>query len=58
MAIEVDGSAHEKQAGSDRWGDEQLRMMGIRVVRLLDTVVREDLAGSLRAIREALDGGR
>lgn len=57
LAIEVDGSAHDKQAGYDQWRDEQLRAMGIREVRLPDTAVREDLAGSLRAIHAALDEG-
>ncbi len=54
LAVEVDGSSHERREGYDRWRDEQLARLGLRVLRVREEVVREDLEGALEVIRRAL----
>jgi len=54
LTVEVDGPAHADQQGYDRERDRWLASRGIRVLRLPDDLVREDLGEALRLIREAL----
>ncbi len=55
LAVEVDGPVHAEQEGYDHYRDECLQSRGIRVLRVPEARVREDLPGVLRAIREALE---
>ena len=54
MVVEIDGSPHREQQGYDRIRDDYLRRHGIRVLRLSNLLVRNDLASVIGAIRAAL----
>ncbi|NLO07083.1 MAG: endonuclease domain-containing protein [candidate division WS1 bacterium] len=54
LAVEIDGPVHEKQQGYDRYRDEWLAEQGIRVLRIPDEDVTENISGVLDRIREAL----
>ena len=56
LAIEVDGLSHDsaQAQGRDRWREEQLAALGVRVLRFQGDEVRRHLEGVLEAIyREA-----
>ena len=54
LVVEIDGSPHREQQGYDRMRDEYFRRLGIRVLRLSNASVRDDLASVIAAIRAAL----
>jgi very-short-patch-repair endonuclease len=54
LAVELDGEPHERQAGYDRWRDEELERRGIRTLRIASETVHRDLEGVVRQIAEAL----
>jgi len=59
LAIEVDGSVHQKfeQHQNDVLRSQELQDLDIRVLRVTNREVEEDLDGVLRKILEAVDGG-
>jgi len=54
LAVEIDGSPHREQQGYDRMRDDYFRRLGIRVLRLSNASVRDDLASVIAAIRAAV----
>jgi very-short-patch-repair endonuclease len=54
LVVEIDGSPHRLQQGYDRVRDDYFRRHGIRVLRLSNASVRNDLASVIAEIREAL----
>lgn len=54
LAVEIDGPTHDERPGYDAWRDEQLAHQGVRVLRVRDEQVREDIEGVLDLIRTAL----
>ena len=54
LVVEVDGSPHREQQGYDRMRDDYFKRHGIRVVRMSNESVRDDLASAIGAIRVAL----
>jgi very-short-patch-repair endonuclease len=54
LVVEIDGSPHREQQGYDRMRDDYLRRHSIRVLRLSNACVRDDLASVIGAIRTAL----
>jgi very-short-patch-repair endonuclease len=54
LLVEIDGSPHREQHGYDAARDEYLGRLGIRVLRITNASVRDDLPAVIRAIREAL----
>jgi very-short-patch-repair endonuclease len=52
----IDGSPHRGQQEYDRMRDDYFRRQGIRVLRLSNESVRNDLASVVTAIRVALRG--
>ena len=54
LVVEIDGSPHREQPGYDRIRDDYLRRHGIRVLRLSNLSVRNDLASVIGAIRASL----
>jgi very-short-patch-repair endonuclease len=54
LAVEIDGSPHRAQQGYDRMRDDYFMRCGIRVLRLSNVSVRNDLASVILAIRAAL----
>jgi very-short-patch-repair endonuclease len=54
LVVEIDGSPHRAQQGYDRVRDDYFRRCGIRVLRLSNVSVRDDLASVIVAIRAAL----
>ncbi len=54
LVVEIDGSPHREQQGYDRLRDDYFRRLGIRVLRLPNASVRDDLASAIAAIRAAL----
>ena len=53
LVVEIDGSPHRKQQGYDQLRDNYLARHGIRVVRVANHAVRNDLPAVIRMIREA-----
>jgi very-short-patch-repair endonuclease len=54
LVVEIDGSPHRAQQGYDRMRDDYFMRCGIRVLRLSNVSVRNDLASVTFAIRAAL----
>ena len=54
LVVELDGSPHREQQGYDKMRDEYFRRCGIRVLRVSNGLVRNDLAAVIAAIRAAL----
>jgi very-short-patch-repair endonuclease len=54
LVVEVDGSPHREQQGYDRMRDDYLRRYGIRIIRMSNDSVRDDLASVITTIRSAL----
>ena len=54
LAVEIDGPLHEQQAKYDEWRDSQLSQHGIRLLRIADTMVSNDIEGVLAMIRDEL----
>jgi very-short-patch-repair endonuclease len=54
LVVEIDGSPHRQQQGYDRLRDAYLARFGIRMLRLANRSVRDDLPAVIYAIREAL----
>jgi len=54
LVVEIDGSPHRAQQGYDRIRDDHFARRGIRVLRLSNVSVRNDLASVIFAIRAAL----
>ena len=54
LAVEIDGGPHREQQGYDRMRDDYFRRLGIRVLRVPNASVRDDLASLIAAIRAAL----
>ena len=54
LVVEIDGSPHREQQGYDRMRDDYFARRGIRVLRLSNVSVRNDLASAIAAIRAAL----
>ena len=53
LVVEIDGSPHRQQQGYDRLRDAYLARFGIRVLRLANHSVRDDLPSVIYAIRDA-----
>ena len=53
LVVEIDGSPHRQQQGYDRLRDAYLARFGIRMLRLADHSVRDDLPSVIHAIRDA-----
>lgn len=51
LVIEVDGPYHEIQADKDGYRDAQMHVLGIRVLRVTNQEVFEDLRGVMAKIR-------
>ncbi len=51
LAIEVDGRSHDYKEDADRRRDHILAGLGVRVVRVWNAEIREDLGGVLRRIQ-------
>ncbi len=56
LVVEIDGSPHREQQGYDRMRDDYFRRLGLRLLRLSNGSVRDDLASVIAAIRAALRG--
>jgi very-short-patch-repair endonuclease len=54
LVVEIDGGPHRLQQGYDGVRDEYFRRNGIRVLRISNAAVRNDLASVIAEIREAL----
>lgn len=54
IVVELDGSPHRRQQGYDRARDAYLAKFRIRVLRVPNSQVREDLPAVIAAIRAAL----
>ncbi|HUO04234.1 MAG TPA: DUF559 domain-containing protein [Candidatus Binataceae bacterium] len=54
LVVELDGSPHRRQQGYDRARDAYLAKYGIRVLRVLNWRVRDDLPAVIEEIRAAL----
>ena len=54
LVVEIDGSPHREQQGYDKMRDDYFRRCGIRVLRVSNASVRNDLASVIAAIRAAL----
>ncbi|MGB8681483.1 MAG: DUF559 domain-containing protein [Candidatus Binatus sp.] len=54
LVVEIDGSPHRRQQGYDGVRDEYFRRRGIRVLRVPNASVRNDLASVIGGIRAAL----
>jgi very-short-patch-repair endonuclease len=54
LVVEIDGSPHRRQQGYDGMRDDYFRRCGIRVLRVSNVSVRNDLASVIAAIRAAL----
>ena len=54
LVVEIDGSLHREQQGYDKMRDDYFRRCGIRVLRVSNGSVRDDLASVIAAIRAAL----
>ena len=54
LVVEVDGSPHREQQGYDRVRDDYFRRHGIRVIRMSNESVQDNLASAIGAIRMAL----
>jgi very-short-patch-repair endonuclease len=55
LLVEIDGSPHRQQQGYDR-RDDYFRRRGIRVLRVSNVSVRNDLASVIAATRAAVRG--
>ena len=53
LVVEIDGSPHREQQGYDGVRDEYFKRCGIRVLRVSNVSVRNDLASVIDAIRAA-----
>ena len=53
LVVEIDGSPHRQQQGYDRLRDSYLVRLGIRVLRLPNDAIRDDLPAVIRSIRAA-----
>jgi len=59
LVIEVDGLIHQEQMEADARREDALRALGLRVLRLGNEEIVNNLPGSLARIRQALaDGDR
>jgi very-short-patch-repair endonuclease len=54
LVVEIDGSPHRHQEGYDHLRDAYLARFGIRVLRVANQSVRNDLRSVIHAIRNAL----
>ncbi len=54
LAVEIDGPVHEEQRGYDEWRDGQLSQHSIRVLRIPEAMVSNDLDEVLGIIRDEL----
>jgi very-short-patch-repair endonuclease len=54
LVVEIDGSLHRRQQGHDRMRDDYFGRSGIRVLRVSNVSVRNDLASVIASIRSAL----
>lgn len=53
LVVELDGAVHRQQTGYDAERDAVLRRRGLRVLRLPNALVRQDLPGALARIAAA-----
>lgn len=51
LVIEIDGSSHQGREQYDEFRDEYLSSLGLRVIRFLDSDVKNNLDAILRNIR-------
>ncbi len=56
VVVEVDGEVHQQQAGYDAERDRHLSARGLRILRIRNREVREDLPGVLTRIAAACRG--
>jgi very-short-patch-repair endonuclease len=54
LVVEIDGSPHRRQQGYDHQRDAYMTRIGIRVLRVANHTVRNDLRSVIHAIRNAL----
>lgn len=55
LVIEIDGEIHQKQVEYDAERDKILAARELRILRIKNSEVRDNLAGVLNCIREACD---
>jgi very-short-patch-repair endonuclease len=58
LAVEVDGPLHEEQVRYDRWRDEELGKLGIRVLRFQTEAVEANVVLVVDEIRRVLEERR
>lgn len=54
LVVEIDGSPHRQQQGYDKMRDDYFRRCEIRVLKVPNVSVRNDLASVLASVRAAL----
>lgn len=54
LVIELDGSVHDRQVEEDAQRDKVLKEMGLRIVRIKNEEILEDLPAALGRIRELI----
>jgi very-short-patch-repair endonuclease len=54
LVVELDGEHHQRQRAADRGRDIALARLGNQVLRFSNDLVRTDLAGVLKAIRQTI----
>jgi very-short-patch-repair endonuclease len=54
LVVEVDGCPHQRQQGYDKFRDASLEKLGLRVLRLSNHQIRNELPGVIAAIRATL----
>ena len=55
LVVEVDGAVHDGQVEEDRARDEVFRGLGLKVLRVRNEEVAQDVEGVLKKITEAID---
>ncbi|WP_040396593.1 endonuclease domain-containing protein [Cesiribacter andamanensis] len=56
LIIEVDGASHQYKSEQDSKRDNELRLLGFRVLRLRESEVKHDLPNVVRALESFLPG--
>lgn len=56
LVIEVDGSSHEGREDYDRWRDSRLKNKGLRVIRIQNEQVMDELPATLEFIKSQILG--
>lgn len=54
LVIELDGGIHEKQQEYDEWRTDELKYLGIKVIRFTNNEVFKDIDGVVEKIKSAL----